>query len=206
MKEDKYASFQTLASMERENDDFRIRPVDRPTATVIVAPHGGGIERGTSEIAKAIAGGEYSLYLFEGLKADGNGDLHITSTRFNEPKCLRLIERSRLVIVVHGCANNRDKPHSIHMGGLDGETSGRIEDALQRAGFPTVRDVDTPGTEPLNICNRGSSRRGVQLEIPEAVRALLFESLNRKGRERPTPRLDQLANAIRVVIAEHEAA
>jgi len=53
---DKYASFQILASMERENDDFRIRPVGRRAATVVVAPHGGSIEPGTSEIAEAIAG------------------------------------------------------------------------------------------------------------------------------------------------------
>ena len=28
----------------------------------------------------------YSLYLFEGLKSSGNKDLHITSTRFDEPR------------------------------------------------------------------------------------------------------------------------
>ncbi len=198
---DKYASFQILASTERLNVDFRIRPLGRGTATIIVAPHGGGIEPGTSEIASAIAGAEYSLYLFEGLKDDGNRDLHITSTRFNEPECLRLIEGSRLAIVVHGCDNDRNKPQSIHMGGLDGEMSGRIEDSLQRAGFLTVCDDETPGAEPSNICNRGTSGRGVQLEIPEVIRVSLFASLKRRGREKPTPRLYQLANAIRAVLA-----
>jgi phage replication-related protein YjqB (UPF0714/DUF867 family) len=51
----------------------------------VIAPHGGGIEPGTSELATAIAGDDFSLYLFEGLKSAGNGELHITSTNFDEP-------------------------------------------------------------------------------------------------------------------------
>lgn len=43
------------------------------------APHGGGIEPGTSEIADAIGGERGSFYTFGGLKSSGTADLHITS-------------------------------------------------------------------------------------------------------------------------------
>jgi phage replication-related protein YjqB (UPF0714/DUF867 family) len=202
---DKYESFQSLSSSESCDADFRIRVLDRGTPTVIVAPHGGGIERGTSEIAEAIAGEEYSLYLFEGLKDHGNGDLHITSTRFDEPQCLMLLERSHLAVTVHGCDNSRRDHDRVHLGGLDQQTCRRVEDALRRTGFPSVRDRDTPGAERSNICNRVISGRGIQLEIPESVRASMFESLTRRGRKRPTPRLHQFANAIRAVLAAERA-
>jgi phage replication-related protein YjqB (UPF0714/DUF867 family) len=67
-----------------------------------VAPHGGGIEPGTSELADAIAGSDLSFYTFEGLKSSGNTDLHITSTRFDEPMCLTLLASSSVVVTLHG--------------------------------------------------------------------------------------------------------
>ncbi|WP_261338761.1 poly-gamma-glutamate hydrolase family protein [Rhizobium leguminosarum] len=48
-----------------EGVDFRIGVTRIPVA--IVAPHRGHIEPHTSEIAAAIAGEDFSLYLFEGL-------------------------------------------------------------------------------------------------------------------------------------------
>jgi Poly-gamma-glutamate hydrolase len=68
----------------------------------LVAPHGGGIEPGTSELADAIAGSDLSFYTFEGLKSSGNTDLHITSTRFDEPMCLTLLASSSVVVTLHG--------------------------------------------------------------------------------------------------------
>ena len=51
-----------------------------------MAPHGGGIEPGTTEIAEAVAGHEHTFYSFSGVKARGNSVLHITSSRFDEPE------------------------------------------------------------------------------------------------------------------------
>ena len=54
----------------------------------VVAPHGGGIERATSAIARAIAGGDHNLYLFEGRLPSLNYErLHLTSHRYDEPQC-----------------------------------------------------------------------------------------------------------------------
>src|SRR5918999_2850260 len=88
---DLYEDFATLAKGENEGIDYRICVTVRDSAVAIVAPHGGRIERGTSEIAAAIAKNNHSLYCFEGIKKRPHRDLHITSTNFDEPKCISLI-------------------------------------------------------------------------------------------------------------------
>ncbi len=80
-QKDMYANFAALNAMEREGVDFCVCVVPRETiSTVILAPHGGGIELGTSEVAKQIAGEDLSCATFEGRKPTGNSHLHITST------------------------------------------------------------------------------------------------------------------------------
>jgi hypothetical protein len=76
----KYGSYAELARCELQGSDYRITACARPQSPVlIVAPHGGLIEIGTSEIAAAVAGDDYNLFSFEGLKPYGaNRDLHIT--------------------------------------------------------------------------------------------------------------------------------
>ena len=99
---DKYPNFATLARHERSGIDYRVLVRRARPAFDIIAPHGGGIEPGTSEIADAIAGEKYSFYAFEGLKPSGNADLHLTSTRFDEPLCLAVLGDSSLALTVHG--------------------------------------------------------------------------------------------------------
>jgi len=94
---DRYANFAELSRSERESVDFRICCTRRELGIAIIAPHGGKIEQGTSRIASAIAGSEYSVYCFEGLKPSGNSVLHITSTRFDEPRCVDLVSASDFV-------------------------------------------------------------------------------------------------------------
>jgi phage replication-related protein YjqB (UPF0714/DUF867 family) len=115
---DKYRNFEQLANSEQENVDFRILCRARESNTVIVAPHGGAIEPGTSEIADAVASEDSSFYAFEGLKPDHNGDLHITSSRFDEPRCIALIESSVFVITIHGEASDLK---AIYLGGRDAQ-------------------------------------------------------------------------------------
>src|SRR5512138_1418022 len=99
---DRYPDFATLSRNERAGVDFDILVRQARREFAIVAPHAGGIEPGTSEIADAIAASNFSYYAFEGLKPRGNADLHITSTRFDEPMCLRLIGQSEVVLTIHG--------------------------------------------------------------------------------------------------------
>jgi phage replication-related protein YjqB (UPF0714/DUF867 family) len=114
---DKYGSFDELRRREREGLDFSIRVIRRDASVAIIAPHGGKIEPGTSEIAAAIAGDDYSLYCFEGLVKRPHLDLHITSTNFREPQCVELVAACDQVIAVHGL--NGKERHFVEVGGLD---------------------------------------------------------------------------------------
>ena len=104
MPPDKYQDFDSLSKKEREGIDFRICLTKKESAVAVIAPHGGKIEPGTSRIATVIAGDTFNLYCFEGLKKAHNKTLHITSHRFDEPKCLELLVGCKHVIAVHGLA------------------------------------------------------------------------------------------------------
>lgn len=193
---DKYASFSDLQASEREGVDFRIRLCRRSSSVAIIAPHGGKIERGTSEIAEAIAEDRHNLYCFEGTKSENNWDLHITSARFDEPKCVALVSACDIVVAVHGCGG-RDQ--TIFLGGLDGDLRQAIRDRLNAAGFATGTHANLRGEDRANICNRGRRNRGVQLEITKSLRRTLVPR-NPTGRARALPDLANLANAVRCAI------
>ena len=103
-----YLNFEALAQRERPGIDYGIVVRRAEPAFAIVAPHGGGIEPGTSEIADAIARQRWSFYSFEGLKTKGNGILHITSTRFDEALCLLLLGVTNRVVTIHGEESDDD--------------------------------------------------------------------------------------------------
>ena len=85
MGQDKYPNFHWLRRSPLEH--FRIERADGPDRSdvAVVAIHGGKIEPGTSELARAVARDDHPFYLFEGLKPQGNRDLHISSGRFDDP-------------------------------------------------------------------------------------------------------------------------
>ena len=163
MVTDKYTSFADLRGSEPKAS-FAIDVEARPESHVIViAPHGGQIEVRTSEIAGRIAGSDFSYYSFTGAKPDHNRDLHITSHRFDEPMAVALVARHRWVVSIHGCRG--DMPRVL-LGGLDLDL---VRDVSARL---TSRDIDAQiighpfeGKEPRNICNRGATGRGLQIEL-----------------------------------------
>jgi phage replication-related protein YjqB (UPF0714/DUF867 family) len=194
---DRYPDFATLARHERSGIDYRVLARRARPAFAVVAPHGGAIEPGTSEVADAIAGETLSFYAFEGVKSSGNADLHITSTRFDEPMCLTVLGHSDVVLTLHG--EHSEEAGSVFVGGLDVALGERIGKALSRRGFDVRehQDPDLQGREPKNLCNRGRSRAGVQLELSRSVRETMFESLTRAGRRKPTARFDAFVKAVR---------
>jgi phage replication-related protein YjqB (UPF0714/DUF867 family) len=198
---DKYPNFATLARHERSGIDYRVLVRRERPAFAIIAPHGGGIEPGTSEIADAIARERFSFSAFEGLKSSGNADLHITSTRFDEPMCLTVLDHSAVVLTLHGEHSDEDG-EGVFVGGLDTDLGALIGTALTGKGFD-VREHEDPnlqGLEKKNLCNRGTSGAGVQLELSRAVRKTLFDSLTREGRKHPTPRFGVFVRAVRKVL------
>jgi phage replication-related protein YjqB (UPF0714/DUF867 family) len=200
---DKYANFAQLSRSEVQGVDFGIRARVARSAFAIVAPHGGGIEPGTSEVADAVAAAELSFYAFDGLKPAGNADLHITSTRFDEPICLTLISRSTVVLTVHG-EHGDEEGAAVYLGGLDETRGRRVGRALAAKGFDVRRHQDPrlQGRERTNLCNRGASGQGVQLELSRALRRTMFSSLSAKGRKQPTARFRDFVGALRSVLID----
>jgi len=172
-----YKSFGELEGRETEGQDYTIRSCLRNSPVLVMAPHGGKIEPGTTEIAEAIAGVDYSFYTFEGIKADGNGMLHVQSHLFEEPRAMEAVKDAEIVVTVHGHAEREDP--FVMMGGLDTSLKSEIEGELRTAGFQ-IREA-TQGLkaiDPANICNRGRSGKGVQLEISRRLRDSLRTDKN----------------------------
>jgi phage replication-related protein YjqB (UPF0714/DUF867 family) len=167
---DRYRSFASLAAAHVHGTDFRIHTRIRAQSPVaVIAPHGGSIERRTSAIARAVAAEDFNLYLFEGLDEAGSFDtLHITSHRFDEPQCLRLVSRCDTVVAIHGCSGNTER---VMLGGRDYRLIASIEAAISDVGVNvSSRHHPYPGRHVRNICNRGRRGRGVQLEMSDALR------------------------------------
>jgi phage replication-related protein YjqB (UPF0714/DUF867 family) len=185
-READYECYADLALAQVEGADFKVSVQRRPESSVaILAPHGGAIEAGTSEIARAVAGAQFNLYLFEGIRESGNySSLHLTSHRFDEPRCLALVSACDHVIAIHGCRG--DVPQVL-LGGLDAELKETVCTAITAAGIEARLDGHRfRAVNPRNICNRGRRGAGVQLELTSALR--LVES-NRA-----------LVNALRAVL------
>jgi phage replication-related protein YjqB (UPF0714/DUF867 family) len=185
-----YRNYKELASREVEDKDYQIRMNLKDEHILVMAPHGGKIEPGTTEIGEAIAGMDYSFYSFEGLKADGNSALHIESHLFDEPRALQAVEKADVVITVHGQIDQKDE--FVMIGGINIDLGSEIKSQLEAAGFKTRHPTEgLMGTDPMNICNRGKLKSGVQLEISRKIRDLL-----RNNKEQ----FQKFANAVRRAI------
>ena len=163
-----YPGFQEKIRQKREGEDFIRRVKDRGSSVAIVAPHGGRIEPGTSELALALASYNFSYYLFEGRQLKNNRDLHVRSTQFDDPLCLDLLRKSQYAVSIHGCAGRDDR---VYLGGRNQALQRIILHCLQSNGFPAIQDeTNHAGIDEGNICNRCFSQEGVQLEISGALR------------------------------------
>jgi phage replication-related protein YjqB (UPF0714/DUF867 family) len=196
---DKYRSYQQLMMWEKEGRDFSIHVREGFSGLAVIAPHGGGIEPGTMELAEAIAGEVHSFYCLEGIKRAQNADLHLTSEYFNEPKAVDIVKTSQTVLALHGCKGQEEV---VYLGGRDVEKRERIGRSLTKAGF-TVEMSPRPqiqGKSRMNICNRCPSGMGVQLEIASGLRKRMFSDLTRRGRQRRTETFHRFVSAIREAI------
>jgi phage replication-related protein YjqB (UPF0714/DUF867 family) len=170
---------QTLEAQSTDNPE---------TQKVITAIHGGGIEGGTSEVALAVAGyhpatfatatdalGLHDFWTFEGLLSSGNTHLHVTSTKYDEPIALELVQNARRCISVHGCSDD-DANGKLQIGGLDAELKEILLEELTQAAIPAEMSTNPAlnGSDPANICNKTQITRGLHLEMGTTYRASLF--------------------------------
>jgi phage replication-related protein YjqB (UPF0714/DUF867 family) len=188
------SGFHDLATRFREGSEFEVVTRQGASDAVILAIHGGRIEPGTTEIAEGVAGADHGLYLFKGRRPRANGALHLTSTRFDDPRALTLLAGARRVVSIHGC---RGKDPFAVVGGRDREGSWRLTAALTAAGFDLLpAPARVRGCHRHNICNRGLGGRGIQLEISAGLRERLLGDLSFSPAE-PTALLTGFCHTIR---------
>jgi phage replication-related protein YjqB (UPF0714/DUF867 family) len=193
-----YRNYQQLEENEKLGLDYRIRWRDGSSGTAVMAPHGGGIEPGTTAIADAVAGNDHTFYSLEGLKPHGNLALHIKSVEFDERVCKSLAKRSQKVLSIHGC-NHKGK--AVAVGGLDAVLKERVREGLKSAGFFVREDPRWPGKNPQNICNQGARGVGVQLEIPVWLRSMMFKDFACSTRKNSTEIFNDFVSALREALA-----
>ncbi len=194
---DRYKNFSELSKVEQEGIDFRVSVIHRVGFnTVVVSPHGGSIEPGTSEVAKKIAKNDLSLGIFDGRKSIDNAYLHITSTNFDEPSILDIVQKSDYVVTIHGEKSNSS---IVFIGGRDNELIMHIQISLENSGYSVMihENKNLRGMATTNICNRGRRRKGVQLELSAGLRQEFFDSLSSEGRRNPKDKLNDFAGAVR---------
>lgn len=183
---DLYPNWAALAAAETAGVDYSLHSATPAGAAYAsIAIHGGGIEAGSGEMAYQVAGSSMAYYELKGLKPSNNGDLHITSTNYDEPTAVSLVAASTRTISFHGYTGVSGFAETA-LGGLDTELGARIAKSLRSSGFH-VSDAPSEigGTDPANIANTNRSGAGVQLEMSRQQRANFFPNgdLSRAMRE-----------------------
>ena len=110
---DVYGTFSELKAAAIEGLDYSREVYDRGSEITVFAIHGGKLERGTTEVARALAGRDFNLYIFNAL-GDKAGRLHITAAKYDEPEALRLAGASVLGVSIHA---SRDYGSVVCVGG-----------------------------------------------------------------------------------------
>ncbi|MFJ6569290.1 poly-gamma-glutamate hydrolase family protein [Streptomyces sp. NPDC091292] len=174
-----------------ENSSSTSEPI---RSTAIIAPHGGGIEDGTSELCLAIAG--YTLtgpgatppaplpgvpqrdyWMFEGVADSRN--LHVTSTLCDDPAALHICGGSMYAVSLHGF-DDGDAARKIIIGGapedpnnpdLNNPVPGRPDNPLQlkknlRAAF--AKYYAAGGSDPARAVEVVMARPGDRLDGDDA--------------------------------------
>jgi phage replication-related protein YjqB (UPF0714/DUF867 family) len=188
---------------------------DPVRSTAIIAPHGGGIEAGTSELCLAVAGytpagagtapvaltgvPQRDYWMFEGLAS--SSALHVTSTHCDDPAALAVCGTNLYAVSLHGFTPQAGTPaKQILIGGRDTRLMRNLAAAFAGHGLTTgnsdaARDVtvllagvDSPlnGDDPANIVNRTRTGAGAQLELSTELRKAMFGDFTSASGRRTT--------------------
>src|SRR5699024_387972 len=178
-------SFEKLESEEVENEDYTINSKDTGSDTLLIAIHGGGLEPGTTELVEYIAKeNNYSYYTFNGIKKSGNRKMHITSTDYDEPLALELVNKSLITLSFHGY----DEPNKKHtyVGRLDTALVKKVNGKLNEDNFSaSIEQERIDASEKDNIVNQNNKNKFAQIELSTDKREKFFKniSLSRKNRK-----------------------
>ncbi|ARG65664.1 poly-gamma-glutamate hydrolase family protein [Staphylococcus epidermidis] len=199
-KIDKYQSMTQLEKETTEGVDWRKDTKNTGNQVLIVAPHGGSIEQGTTELTKALADkGNYDYYSFEGIRPKNNSELHVTSTHYDDPTLNQMIKNRTATISIHGASGTEE---IIYLGGPRSDLRNAIEKQLVGCGFTVkVPPEYLGGQNNKNFINKEDNNTGVQLELTTALRKAFFKNgdtstKNRTNKENWTPTMEAFINAL----------
>jgi phage replication-related protein YjqB (UPF0714/DUF867 family) len=202
---DKYKNYGDLRKEEGFNS-FEIEFNNRRSCFLIFTPHGGGIEQGTSEICKQIAGKTYSYYLFTGIGYNCKR-LHITSSNFDEPELNRLLSQHTYAVSIHGMTGKIKNTGfgDIYVGGLNSKLIEITTNMLRSQNFSTINSREKPdlqlsGKDPGNVTNKCISSKGMQVEISEELRATFFRKDFKKKADRETGRTEDFYRFCKTIV------
>lgn len=174
---DLYSSMDELFTQE-PRAHYRLTTRRQPLSKVlVVSPHGGSIEKLTSEIADTVAGENFKYHDFAGrMPHDNFARLHVTSRNYDCLLVEQLNRDSEYTLTIHGC-QGRTGIRATYLGGKDLKGRALVRKYLEQAGF-TVTDAPPPiaGMGDDNIVNRNLRSMGIQLELSGALRKqFIFE-------------------------------
>ncbi|MGW7381112.1 poly-gamma-glutamate hydrolase family protein [Streptomyces sp. NPDC054794] len=184
------------------------------SSTAVIAPHGGGIEAGTSELCMAVAGytpfdantdpataavpGEpqRDYWMFEALA--NSAAQHVTSTHCDDPAALAACGNNLYAVSLHGFDDTSVK--KIIIGGRDQRLKRNLLAAFRRYDLTSpaskaewnvtvvLAGADDPinGDDPANIVNRTRTGGGAQMELSTALRAAMFGDFSGAAKRRTT--------------------
>ena len=235
---DYYASMSALYENETERINFTkewrrhrarydsLKDYKDENEVFIMAPHGGSIETGTTELALATAGFiknfngaldtsiTYDYFIFNGTNPKGeNGKLHVTSSHYDDADANALVNNSLISLAFHGCTDLQPDQSTgkgykaCLIGGLDQELKEILDVQLTAAGFNAfITSQDTlDGSLVSNIINKNKRNQGAQFELTTSLRKSFYTKNSLKGRRKSTTSDFWLfVNAIRASIEEYE--
>ena len=180
----RFKSMKELENVTVENEDWEIETDDKDSNVSILAIHGGGIEPATTELAQVIADkGNFNYFSFKGLRSKGNNELHVTSTNYDDPQAIKIVEKSERAIALHGC---KGEDSVAYIGGNDQQLIDILSDTLSDVGIKVQEAPNTmAGKQDENIINLTKNNAGVQIELTSSLRKELFvnNKSSRKSRE-----------------------
>ncbi|MFG3345929.1 poly-gamma-glutamate hydrolase family protein [Streptomyces sp. NPDC048018] len=201
------------APVVTDNDRYASVPLN---STAVLAPHGGGIEAGTSELCMAVAGYtpfDYGLdvdpssaavagevqrdfWMFEALTH--SSDQHVTSTHCDDPAALAVCANNLYAVSLHGYSDTGQR--KVIIGGRDERLKRNLAASFENCGISPyvgntdwnvvveVAGADDPinGDDPANIINRTRTGGGAQLEMSTALRSAMFGDFSTGSQRRKT--------------------
>ncbi|WP_436855906.1 poly-gamma-glutamate hydrolase family protein [Staphylococcus caeli] len=176
-KPDYYKSMTDLYNDTKEGIDWKKDTRNLGSRVLIVAPHGGNIEQGTSELTKLVANdGNYDYFSFEAIRPSNNTQLHVTSTHYDDATLHEMIEDRTATISIHGAQG--DEP-IVYLGGAKSPLRDAIQSQLESKGFVVkVPPEYLGGANNNNFINKVDGSTGVQLELTTALRKAFFKDGN----------------------------